>query len=1350
MYKRLQLVKPWIQSTLFLLLISTGLLGQPQPLPQYSARQQAIQQGVQQAVEQFQTENLRQAVAQAKRLNRPLIQRSPTGRVMVLRGITNTGELLYDATYSATQAAISTRTNALYAGGSLGFSLSGSTLKDKLGVWDGGKVRSTHVEFSNGTAIGRVAQIDNATTLSSHATHVSGIMMAAGVNPLVKGMAFGTNLRAYDFNNDVSEMSAAAGNLLVSNHSYGSNAGWVFSDTRTGATQWEWWGDTLISKTEDYKFGLYNSSAVTWDQIAQNAPYYLMVKSSGNTHGSNGPAAGQPYYFGSSNKTSTDARANQNGYDQISTYGNAKNILTVSAISNLNYGYNQPSDVVLSGFTSWGPSDDGRIKPDLAGIGVSVLSTSSESDSAYAILSGTSMSSPNVAGSILLLQELFSQRNNGQFLRSSTLKGLALHTADEAGSAPGPDYQNGWGLLNMERAGRVILNTDTNYLLNERTLTQGQTYSFTVVASGRGPLVSTICWTDPAGTASTTLNDRTPKLVNDLDIRISDGTTTTLPWVLDPANPANAATRGDNIRDNVEQVFLATPVPGKSYTVTVTHKGTLSDAKQDYALLMSGIGGTAYCASAAASTADTKINRVQLGSIDQVGASGCTSYSSFTQTATIQASQQIPLTVTLGTCGIVKDAVVSAFADWNLNGSFNDAGESVATSGVLSNAGVFSTTIAIPASVQNGQIIRFRVVTVETSDASAVAACGSYGNGETQDYSLNVVQTSSDVGVSALLSPEASFCGQANSDVTISVRVHNYGATSQTNVPVSLTITDANNTPLTTLTGVVPNLLAFRDGLLALTLPATVALSAGQTYKFIVATGLPTDQNAANNSITETRTSAPVANNGIFSVTRCGTDSVFSLLNTGGGTAFWYDSPTGGNLLTAGNRVSITASPATGQFYAALNDLSGVIGPVDKTVFTGGTYSGNFGPAPLISTTVPIVIQSARLYIGTPGQLTFTVRKYDNTAISSVTLDVNPTRNQSLTATTNSQLVDDPNDPGAVYALNLKIPTAGDYKITIDYAGGASIFRSNSGVSGFPYQLKTQAGQPVITMKGSLFTTGTTTDTLKTAWYYFYNMKIRSLDCASPQRTPVGSTTSTAATATITPGGSASICQGSGLTLQANTGTGLTYQWFLNGQAIAGATGTSFSAVTAGSYAVQVASTCAPVRSSALVVSVNSPQTPMLTANGFTLMTNAVSSVQWLMNGVAIPGATGATYAVVQSGRYSVQGNVNGCGVAISSEVVLTILATEPTTSDEDITVYPNPATKILTIAVPVTTPLLQLPTFRLTDLNGNTLYMATLERTGKIYSAVVDVSNLPGGTYFVVVADERMQNIRVKRIDKH
>ena len=1325
-----------------------------QSLPQYSGQQRAQQKELQKTIEQVETENYRQAVAEAQRLNRPVEQTSPSGRVVKLRGISSRGELIYDATYSTTRAAISTHTNSLYAGGSLGVSLSGSTLKDKLGIWDGGKVRNTHVEFRDGTG-SRVVQVDGVTALNSHATHVSGIMMAAGVNPQVKGMASGTNLRAYDFSRDVSEMSSAAPNLLVSNHSYGSNAGWVYNDTRTTTNKWEWWGDTTISQTEDYKFGIYNDASVSWDQIAVNAPYYLIVKSAGNSHGSNGPGTGQPYYLGTSNTTSTKSRKDQNGHDQISTYGTAKNILAISAVGLLNYGYNQPADVPLSDFTSWGPTDDGRIKPDLAGIGVDILSSSSENDSAYVTYSGTSMSSPNVAGSLLLLQELYSQRNSGKFMRASTLKGLALHTADEAGSAPGPDYQNGWGLLNAERAGRVILNSDQNYLLDERTLNQAETYSLTVVASGRGPLVSTICWTDPVGTATVpsaaTLNDRTPKLVNDLDIRISDGKATTLPWILDPDNPATAATRGDNIRDNVEQVLVANPVPGQSYTITVTNKGTLKGDKQDYALLVSGIGGKAYCVSAATSTADTKINQVQFGSINQAGASGCTAYTDFSQvTTTVQAGQQIPLTVSLGTCGATKNAVVKAFADWNQNGSFDDAGELLATSGVLTNSAQFATTVTVPTTVQSAQFVRFRLVATETSDPAAVVACGTYSNGETQDYVLNVVQTTNDVGAVALISPDAGFCGQTNSDLTVAVRLHNYGTSDQTNVPVSVKITDTNNTELTTLTGTVARIAAFRENSLSLKLPASTPLVAGQTYRFTITTSLGTDQNAGNNTITVTRTTAPVTANGLFTVTRCGSDSAFSLRNTGAGTAFWYDSPTGGNLLAAGNQIGLKSVPATGQFYAILNDFSGTIGPADKTAFSGGSYGTGFQPAPLISTQVPLLLESARLYIGSAGTLTFTVRKYDNTAISSVTLDVVPTRSQSVTASSGGTYPDDPTDPGAIYPLNLRIPAAGDYKITIEYGDGASIFRSNSAVSGFPYQLKTQTGQPIVTIKGSLFNNGTTTDTLKTAWYYFYNLRVRSLDCPNSQRTAVAPTSGTATTASITPNGSASVCQGGSVTLQANTGTGFTYQWYRDGQLISGATSPAFQAATAGSYVVQVANSCLPVRSSAVAVSVKAAQTPVITVNGLILSSNALSNVQWLVDGVPISGATSPTYTVTKTGRYSVKGSVNGCGEAISDEVYLTILATEPTTGDGDLSVYPNPATRQVTVSMAATSALPKPPSVRLTDLRGLTVRDATMQRDGKNYSIIFDVADLPGGTFFVVVEDDQGQSVRVKRIRKY
>ncbi|WP_335695400.1 S8 family serine peptidase [Spirosoma montaniterrae] len=1045
-----------------------------QPLPQYTARQRSQIDAFRRDVQARFADNYDRAVRLANQLGRPLRMsggpgQSRPGQSIELAGLDDNGNLYYVGANSNTQAGISTRTTAFYAGGSLGLSLNGSSesVRSRLGLWEvQGFPRASHVEFG-----GRINQIDGASTSTDdilHSTHVAGTLIAAGRNASARGMANAATIQSYNASNDVTEMTAASANLLISNHSYGLIAGWRFNSSRSGTTQWEWYGDTAISQTKDYRFGFYDSRARSWDQIAVNAPSYLIVTAATNNHGQNGPGASQPYYLGSSSTISTVPRENQNGYDQIPSYNQAKNVLTVGAVSTLPLGYNQPSDVNLASFSSWGPTDDGRIKPDIVGVGVSVLSTSSSGDSLYTNLSGTSMASPNVAGSLLLLQELYAQRNNGQFMRSSTLKGLAIHTADETGSAPGPDYRFGWGLLNMERAGRAILNTDQNYLVSERTLEQGGTVSVPVVASGRGPLLATICWTDPAGTPSSpTLDDRTPKLVNDLDSRISDGTTTVQPWVLDPANPANAATRGDNIRDNVEQVYIANPVPGRSYTISITHKGTLSNGPQNYALLVSGIGGQTYCASGATSNADTRISRVQFGSIDQTGTSGCTTYTDYTPVRTnVQPGQALPLTVALGTCGTTRNAVVKAFADWNQNGNFNDAGELLATSDVLPNSGLFTTAVTIPTTAQNGQLIRLRIVATETDNPLSVSACGNYGNGETQDYVLNVVQVANDVGPTALVSPEPGLCGLINSDLAVTVRVRNYGSANQTNVPVAVRITDADNRSVAFLNGTLPTLAAFREGVLTLR-TAGITLAPGQTFRFQITTSLPNDQLPGNSTFTQSLTTTPTPTNALFSALRCGTDTIVTLRNAGGGTAFWYDAPTGGNLLAAGNQTLARSLPNSSTYFAVLNDFAGSFGPVDKNAFTGGSYAGNFGPAPLITTTVPLTIERARLYISSAGQLTFTVRRFDDTPISSVTLDVLPTRNTSLTATNSGgMLLDDPNDAGAEYTLNLRIPTPGDYKITIAYANGAGIFRSNTGVTGFPYRLTAQNGQPVVSSRG--------------------------------------------------------------------------------------------------------------------------------------------------------------------------------------------------------------------------------------------------------------------------------------------
>ncbi|RZL99928.1 MAG: hypothetical protein EOO88_59145, partial [Pedobacter sp.] len=91
-----------------------------QSLPQYSSLQRSQQKALQKTIEQVQSANYTLAVAKARLLNRPIQQISPSGRVVQLREISPTGELIYDATYSTTKAGISTRTNSLYAGGSLG------------------------------------------------------------------------------------------------------------------------------------------------------------------------------------------------------------------------------------------------------------------------------------------------------------------------------------------------------------------------------------------------------------------------------------------------------------------------------------------------------------------------------------------------------------------------------------------------------------------------------------------------------------------------------------------------------------------------------------------------------------------------------------------------------------------------------------------------------------------------------------------------------------------------------------------------------------------------------------------------------------------------------------------------------------------------------------------------------------------------------------------------------------------------------------------------------------------------------------------------------------------------------
>ena len=519
----------------------------------------------------------------------------PNGRVLELQRLApGTGPLFYLT--NNIDAADTVSTDELWPGGSLGLNLDGSGMT--VGEWDGGAVLAEHPDL-----FPRVTQVDGATSVSNHSTHVAGTLIASGAvqRPEARGMAYGADLAAYDWNNDTAEMATAAANgLLVSNHSYGVAAGWI---NIGGAPPDNWWwiGGAANNDLEDSNFGYYDETSRYWDEIALNAPYYLIVKAAGNDRWDTGPAPGEAYTIidqaGTPLATSTLARpadCSPAGYDCLSTSSVAKNILTVGAVDDITGGYQPlagPSSVVMTGFSSWGPTDDGRIKPDLVANGWLLVSTYGQ-DPYYAPALGTSMAAPNVTGSLLLLQEHYQDiYGTGNFMRAATLKALAIHTADEAGTADGPDYRHGWGLLNTRNAAQLItahsIGAPQQQII-EASLTDGATDAIPITVNEAGSVVTaTLVWTDPPGTpAPAGLDPVDLMLVNDLDLRITDGTSTFLPWILDPSAPADPATKGDNARDNVEQVVIK-GAPAGNYSVNIKHEGTsLVDGSQPYSVIL--------------------------------------------------------------------------------------------------------------------------------------------------------------------------------------------------------------------------------------------------------------------------------------------------------------------------------------------------------------------------------------------------------------------------------------------------------------------------------------------------------------------------------------------------------------------------------------------------------------------------------------------------------------------------------------------------------------------------------------------------------------------------------------------
>lgn len=510
-------------------------------------------------------------------------------------------------------AADTTNADQLWTGGGLGLNLSGAGLT--AGVWDEGAVRTTHQELA-----GRVTSVDGGAN-SSHSTHVAGTIGATGITASAHGMATGILIRSRNWTNDVSEINAdAAANLIqISNHSYGFVNGWTTGlDWGIGFTD-TWYADRALYATESPNFGKYDSSVRSLDTTLTNRPYHLCCWSAGNdrtegysgAHGDNtyvaffstppvgGTSVGGGYYqvpnSGATSAPPSDGNGGT-GYDCISGLGLAKNNVTVGGINDQTLDPYSSVSIYTSGGN--GPVDDGRVKPDVVGNGIGLNSCTATSNTSYSSFTGTSMSSPNVAGTAALLIEEYKSLNSGVLPLAATSKALLIHSAFDGGLT-GPDYRYGWGLPDAVKAVVFMIDSESaspssNFLYEASYAGTTQDYVFTY--SGFGDIKATMVWTDPAPALGAMppagLDTNTPVLVRDLDLSIiGPGPTTYWPWTLDPVNPTTAAVRTvRNAVDNVEQVLINSPGAG-TYTVRVSHTGTVTS--QNYSLLISNVSAGA-------------------------------------------------------------------------------------------------------------------------------------------------------------------------------------------------------------------------------------------------------------------------------------------------------------------------------------------------------------------------------------------------------------------------------------------------------------------------------------------------------------------------------------------------------------------------------------------------------------------------------------------------------------------------------------------------------------------------------------------------------------------------------------
>lgn len=411
-------------------------------------------------------------------------------------------------TYNTTSAALGNAA-ANQVGPGTSYNLTGEGLV--VGVWDGGTVRSTHVGFQGAAAnspinngTSRVLRVDTS-SINNHPTHVTGTIIGDGTgNASARGYAPNAYAVSYDWNN-------------------------MNTQRMNARHQWRIVADNHSYGTAGGGTGGYDSSTQINDVEIRDI-FVNMAKAAGNSG---------------------------SGSNTVTHDGCLKNSYTIAALND---------NGTLASFSSRGPTADGRLIPHFAANGVGLTSPYAGSDTAHNSISGTSMASPSACGSIVLLTELWHREMNNRFFAPDVGRGVLAATIVDSGNV-GPDYQFGWGRIDVQRAADLILankNNNYNHIVRGQ-IRQNEVVEFPVtVTNSQTPLKVVLSWLDLGASTGSGV-----KLMNDLDVELVEpnGTTIHHPWsgltASSQGNQTHQFTRtGPNRRDNLEVVDVENPVTG--------------------------------------------------------------------------------------------------------------------------------------------------------------------------------------------------------------------------------------------------------------------------------------------------------------------------------------------------------------------------------------------------------------------------------------------------------------------------------------------------------------------------------------------------------------------------------------------------------------------------------------------------------------------------------------------------------------------------------------------------------------------------------------------------------------------